>query len=559
MNAPAYNIGSLITESARKAPSKPAVFVPVKDGPDGSLVHRSWTFGELNTACDQFAHGLKSLGICDGARTLLMVTPGFEFIALAFALFKTGAVPVMIDPGVGRHNLLDCIERAEPEALIGVPKAQLARVLFPRYFRSVKTCVTVGRRWLWGGYSLDQARAKTDTPFPDAVTKQSDTAAILFTTGSTGAPKGVVYEHGVFRAQVDLIRNHYGITENDVDMPAFPLFALFSVGMGMSVVIPRLDPTSPASADPAKIVGAIRDKSVTFTFGSPAIWRKVSAYCHENKITLPTLKKVLMAGAPVREEIHQRLLGGILPTGAVTHTPFGATEALPVCDMTGAEVLAETAEMTRAGRGYCVGRPLPGIGVEIIGINDGPIATWNESLKLPTGEIGEIVVNGPVVTKEYFRLPEHTRLAKIRDPKTGVIRHRMGDVGYIDAKGRLWFLGRKNHRVVTEAGTLFTIAVEAIFNNHPDVFRSALVGTGSVPRQTPVIIIELNADARGRGEKKIAEELLAMASKNPVAGVVKRLLFHPSFPTDARHNAKIFREKLKVWAEAEISGAYGKV
>jgi len=553
-----YNIGSLITEAARKAPSKTAVFVPVKDSPDGSVIHRSWTFGELDTACGQFAHGLKSLGICDGARTLLMVTPGFEFIALAFALFKTGAVPVMIDPGVGRHNLLDCIARAEPEALIGVPKAHLARVLFPRYFRSVKTCVTVGRRWLWGGYTLEQIRARTDKPFPDAVTTLTDTAAILFTTGSTGAPKGVVYEHGVFKAQVDLIRSHYGITENDVDMPAFPLFALFSVGMGMSVVIPRLDPSSPASADPAKIVSAIREKSVTFTFGSPAIWRKVSAYCHDNKITLPTLKKVLMAGAPVRDEIHQRLLGGILPEGAVTHTPFGATEALPVCDMTGAEVLAETAQMTRAGRGYCVGRPLPGIGVEIIGIDDGPIETWDESLKAPVGGIGEIVVNGPIVTKEYFRLPGQTRLAKIRDLQTGVIRHRMGDVGYIDEKGRLWFLGRKSHRVMTEDGTLFTIAVEAIFNNHPVVFRSALVGAGSAPRQTPVIIIELDADARARDEKKIAEELLDMAAKSPVSVAVKRLLFHPAFPTDARHNAKIFREKLKVWAESKLSGAYGK-
>jgi acyl-CoA synthetase (AMP-forming)/AMP-acid ligase II len=366
---------------------------------------------------------------------------------------------------------------------------------------------------------------------------------------------------------VDLIRNHYGITENDVDMPAFPLFALFSVGMGMSVVIPRLDPSNPASADPAKIVSAIRDKSVTFTFGSPAIWRKVSAYCRDNRITLPTLKKVLMAGAPVRDEIHQRLLGGILPEGAVTHTPFGATEALPVCDMTGAEVLAETAQMTRAGRGYCVGRPLPGIGVEIIGIDDGPIEAWDESLKTPAGEVGEIVVNGPVVTKEYFRLPEQTRLAKIRDPQTGVIRHRMGDVGYIDEKGRLWFLGRKNHRVVTEDGTLFTIAVEAIFNNHPEVFRSALVGAGSAPRQTPVIIIELNKrarqaapllGARQRDEQKIAEELLDMAAKSQVAVAVKRLLFHPAFPTDARHNAKIFREKLKVWAESKLSGAYAK-
>jgi acyl-CoA synthetase (AMP-forming)/AMP-acid ligase II len=263
-----------------------------------------------------------------------------------------------------------------------------------------------------------------------------------------------------------------------------------------------------------------------------------------------------MAGAPVREDIHQRLLGGVLPEGAVTHTPFGATEALPICDITGAEVLAETASLTRQGRGYCVGRPLPGINVEIIPITDAAVKKWDDTLKLPRGEVGEIVVSGPVVTKEYFRLPEQTTLAKIHDPKTGSVWHRMGDVGCIDEKGRLWFLGRKNHRVITEHGTLFTIPVEAIFNNHPDVFRSALVGVGTAPRQTPLIIIELNQNAKCRDEKIIAGDLLNVASKSPVAHEVKLALFHPGFPTDARHNAKIFREKLKAWAETKWSNAY---
>lgn len=546
------NIASYLEENAKIKPDNMAVTIPSGRDESGKTIYKNQTFKKLNDECDRCAKGLKSIGVKKGARVLLMVKPGLEFIAFSFALFKTGAVPVLIDPGMGKSSLLDCVVKSEPEALVAIPKAHFARLLYKPYFRSVKTLVTVGRRWLWGGYSAEKLKRGFSGPFETVETKSGDPAAILFTTGSTGPPKGVLYDHGMFYAQVRMIKKRYDIDDTDIDLPAFPLFALFSIAMGMRVVIPDMDPTRPADVDPEIIIEEIIDNGVTFTFGSPAIWSKVSRHCVERNVKLPTLKRVLMAGAPVSAEIHERLLNHVLPDGAKTFTPFGATESLPVCDIDGREVLSDTAKTTAQGGGTCVGRPLESMSVKIIPISDEPIAKWDESLTLPAGQIGEIVVSGPVVAKEYYREPDKTRMAKIIDSKSGDIMHRMGDVGYLDGEGRLWFCGRKNHMVVTSGGALFTIQLEAIFNQHPEVFRTALVGLGEAPGQRPVIIAELNKDVSVKDEARIAKELLELGAKNHLTEPVKDILFHPEFPTDIRHNAKIFREKLKDWAESRI-------
>ncbi|HSH93287.1 MAG TPA: peptide synthase, partial [Roseimicrobium sp.] len=229
-------------------------------------------------------------------------------------------------------------------------------------------------------------------------------------------------------------------------------------------------------------------------------------------------------------------------------TPYGATEALPVASIGSHEILNETSPRTREGGGVCVGRPVEGIELKVIRITDEPIERWSDDLVLPVGEIGEIAVKGENVTREYFNRPESTRLAKISDPANGGFYHRMGDVGYRDATGRIWFCGRKSHRVITDAGTLFTIPCEAIFNTHPEVFRSALVGVSRHGRTEPVICIELDPETHRQPEAAIRAELLKLGAANPPTRDIKTVLFHPAFPVDIRHNAKIFREKLAVWA-----------
>jgi len=257
-----------------------------------------------------------------------------------------------------------------------------------------------------------------------------------------------------------------------------------------------------------------------------------------------------MAGAPVPAAVHECLLRRVLAAGAETHTPYGATEALPVCSITGNEILAETDGSSRVGAGICVGQPVPGVTLRIIRITDEAIPEWDESRCLKPGEIGEIVVKGPMVTPAYFGLPEATAKAKIRDGDA--IWHRMGDAGCLDDRGRVWFCGRKSHRVPTAAGVLFTVPCEAIFNQHPDVFRSALVGipTGNDSRE-PVMIIEA---AKGKfprtrgGRDRFTKELLELGAANPKTAGIQRVLFREVFPVDIRHNAKIRREDLAAWA-----------
>lgn len=546
------NIASYLTRAAEKAPSRIALVYPSGRNGSSGVLYQRITFEELDRASDRYAKGLTKVGVRCGRRALLMVPPGREFIALTFALFKVGAVVILIDPGMGRDNLLHCIGEVEPEVLVAVPLAHALRVLYRKPFARVQHSVTVGRRWFWGGHTLDQVQEQGGDRFSVAGVASSDTAAIVFTTGSTGIPKGVVYCHGLFDAQVRSIQSHFQIEEGEVGLAAFAPFALFCVAMGTTCVLPHMDATRPADVDPTEIVRVIRDCGATYSFGSPTFWHRVAQYCSAHGISLEPMKTVIMAGAPVSSGL-LRQLREVLAKAGETHTPYGATEALPVTSISGSEVLDDTAQRSQEGAGICVGRALPGVQLRIIRILDGVIPEWAERLVLPLGEIGEIVVKGSAVAKEYYKREEQTALAKIRDG--GSVWHRMGDVGYLDEQERLWFCGRKSERVIVGERTLFTVPCEAIFNQHRDVFRSALVGIGPRIAQRPVIIIEPKPGkmpVRRRSVEEFTEQLLRLGGQSEITRDIKDVLFHPKFPVDFRHNAKIGRDKLAAWAEGRL-------
>jgi acyl-CoA synthetase (AMP-forming)/AMP-acid ligase II len=197
-----------------------------------------------------------------------------------------------------------------------------------------------------------------------------------------------------------------------------------------------------------------------------------------------------------------------------------------------------------------VGAPVQGIDLRIIRISDDAIPTWSDRLPIHDGHTGEITVRGDLVTQSYYQRPEADAMAKIRDGDG--FWHRMGDLGRLDEKGRIWFYGRKSQRVITDGGTLFTIPCEAIFNNHPRVYRSALVGVGPKPYQRPVICIELQPEDSGRDKDTLTRELLALTKSTEWTQSIETILYHEGFPVDIRHNSKIFREKLAVWAEKKL-------
>jgi olefin beta-lactone synthetase len=543
-NTDIVNISRPLTEMARLQPDTPAIIFLQKG--------RTLTFRELDEESDRIAHGLGRIGICYGTRVALLVPPSPELFALTFALFKAGSVPVFIDPGIGPRNMKGCLAEAEPEAFIGIPKAHVARRLLGWGRNSISINVVVDGGSIWGGVPLDELRRSAQsTPFVAAETRRDDVAAILFTSGSTGPPKGAVYTHGTFAAQVDTLRELYDIRPGEIDLPTFPLFALFAPALGMTALIPQMDFTRPGSVNPRRILGPAAEYSATTMFGSPALLNRVGRYAAKQGIKLPQLKRVISAGAPVPASVLKRF-AALLPEDAEIFTPYGATEALPVSSIGSKEVLSETGAMTGDGRGICVGRPVKNITIAIIPITDGPVDVWSNDLALPQWEVGEIAVRGPQVSTAYLNRPEATEMAKIPD-SSGGIWHRMGDVGYLDNSGRIWFCGRKAHRVVTAHGTLYTIPVEGIFNTHPNVFRTALVGVGTSGSQQPVLCVELETKIGVQEQEQIRKELLELGSHHPHTKNIHTILFHHAFPVDIRHNAKIFREKLAAWAEKKLS------
>ena len=542
------NIAATLPRLAREQPDRIAMRVPGRDGryADGL------TYAQLDARSDAIAAGLGGYGIGRGTRTVVMVRPTPEFFLLMFALFKTGAVPVLVDPGIDRRALKQCLDEAEPEAFIGIPLAQIARLLLG-WARSARRLVTVGARWGWGGTTLARLERLGQGAGPQlATTAPDDMAAILFTSGSTGVPKGVVYRHRHFVGQIELLREAFAMQPGGVDLPTFPPFALFDPALGLTSIIPDMDPTRPANADPEKLHAAIARFGVTQLFGSPALMKVLA----DHGQPLPTVRRVTSAGAPVPPDTVARIRA-LLPDDAQFWTPYGATECLPVAVIEGRELEA-TREATEAGAGTCVGRPVPPNQVRIIRIDDGAIADWDAVRMLSAGEVGEITVAGPTATDAYFNREAATRVAKIRERLDGGgerIVHRMGDVGYFDGQGRLWFCGRRTQRVETAQGPLYTEQAEPIFNTHPDVRRTALVGVGEPGRQQPVLCFELLPEVAAMRRDAVAADQRTLAQRHRHTAGIETFLCHPGFPVDIRHNAKIGREKLAVWAAQQLERA----
>jgi acyl-CoA synthetase (AMP-forming)/AMP-acid ligase II len=546
------NIAAALPRLAAEAPDRIAMRCPGTRGPGGFARYDvTLTYRELDRRSDAIAAGFARLGIVRGTRAVVMVRPSPEFFLLMFALFKAGAVPVLVDPGIDKRALRQCLDEAAPEAFIGIPLAQLARALLG-WARSAKVLVTAGPRWFWGGASLAGVEASGADAGPQlAATQPEDVAAILFTSGSTGVPKGVVYRHRHFVAQVEMLRDAFGIAAGGVDLPTFPPFALFDPALGLSSIIPDMDPTRPAKADPRKLLHAIETFGVDQLFGSPALMRVLA----EHGAPLPGLRRVTSAGAPVPADVVAKMRE-LLPDQAQFWTPYGATECLPVAVIEGRELQA-TREATEHGAGTCVGRPVPPNEVRLIAISDDAIADWSEVVELGAEAIGEITVAGPTATDEYFNRPLATAQAKIRETlPDGSVRivHRMGDLGRVDAEGRLWFCGRKSHRVRTPEGGLYTEQVEPVFNTHADVARTALVGVGEPGMQRPVLCVEMRAGLPSHQHARVIEELRRIGMGFVHTARVQDFLVHKGFPVDIRHNAKIGREQLAVWAGRKLGG-----
>jgi acyl-coenzyme A synthetase/AMP-(fatty) acid ligase/pimeloyl-ACP methyl ester carboxylesterase len=497
------------------------------------------TFSELTERVDALAETLRRAGVTPGRRVALLVPPGLELTAAVYACWRAGAAIVVADTGLGWRRMAEALRSADADYLVGVPAALAAAAALR----------IPGRRILIGDRPKLVSRmpgASMIRPVGDVSRKRTEPtadpeAAVLFTSGATGPPKGVVYRHSQLRAQLELVRTICGITPDDRLVAAFAPFALYGPALGAGAAVPRMDVTRPGTLTAVALADAAAAIGATLVFVSPAALRNVVATASrltpDHYAALARIRLVLSAGAPVAVPLLHRVQQ-LLPA-AELHTPYGMTEVLPVTDIDLPEL-----EKAGSGNGVCVGRALPGVRLGIspldaLGRANGP--------PLQSVEVtGEICVSAAHVKDRYDRLWA-TEQASSRDPGW----HRTGDVGHLDAAGHLWVEGRLDHVITTAGGPLTPVGAEQRIEAEAPVTGAALVGVGPLGTQQPVAVVVAAARSRpGLADDELARAVRAVADVRLAAVLTVR-----SLPVDIRHASKIDRSRLAQWAGGVLSGA----
>lgn len=518
----------------------------------GQQRYSECSYLEFNELSDAYARGLETLGVGAGDRVVLMTEPGFEFFGLFFALLKVGAIPVLLDPGMPPRLIGQCVNDAEPAAFIGAPRWHFSRLLKGWGRKSCKHAISTTRNIpgvAIGSKALHKL-GMSDGREVFNFSRPDDTAAIVYTAGVGGPPKGVIYRHRHFAAQVDLFREAFDITEGEISLPTNPLFGILDTALGLTTVIPKVDANQPSPSAVRRLLSAVERFRVNNIFVSPSMLEILAQHLDKSGMRLPIVRRLITFGASPRLEIIARLENALHDEARI-HAPYGSAECFPVSSVTNHEVDSTLQDMMESGEGVCVGRTVEPNEVRIIAPSDHAFRNIDEVTDLPPGMPGEIIVSGPACTDRYWRLEEETRHANIPD-ESGKSWHRMGDVGSIDGMGRLWFCGRVSHRIETGQETLYPDQAEAVFNQHPDVLHTALVGVGEAGQQMPVLCAELRHKLNPADVERVHFDLLQLAQAFSLTRSVRTVMFHPGFPVDPRNPAVIRRDALSQWAARKM-------
>lgn len=508
---------------------------------DGEPLRVSWR--HLSARVDELAAGLDAFGVRAGDRVSLLVQPGPTLTAALYACLRIGAVVVVADRGLGIRGLSRAVRGAVPDVVIGeVAGLAAARALaWPGRRISAASLPAVTSRALGVETSLsDLARAGRGRAVPPPPAPEAE-AAVLFTSGSTGPAKGVVYTHAQLTALRDTLAAHFGVTAETGLVTGFAPFALLGPALGTRSATPDMDVSAPRTLTAAAVAAAVRASDARIVFLSPAAVSNVvataSALTADDRAALERVETFLSTGAPVGVDLLRRAQA--LMPNATAHTPYGMTECLLVADVTLPEI-----EQARGDRGVCVGRPLGSGQVRISAIDADGRASGAPSTQPQV--TGEVVISAPHLKHGYFRLYLTDREAQRGLPERW---HRTGDVGHLDAEGRLWIEGRLPHVITTADGPVTPVGIEQDVETVPAVERAAAVGVGPVGGQVVVAVVEAGARRPGLASPDLTDQVRAATAQRLAA-----VLVVPTLPTDIRHNSKIDRARVARWAERVLAG-----
>ncbi|MDJ0377530.1 alpha/beta fold hydrolase [Cryobacterium sp. PH31-L1] len=576
----------------------------LKDSDETALVDmqpapRTVSWRLLSRRVRQIAAGLVHIGVKPGDRVSLLVPPSADLTAVLYACVRIGAIVVVADAGLGLPGLTRAVRGARPDFVIGAaPGLMAARALgwpgrkisVARFPAPMARLLSI-EHTLAGLIQLGQARLESGDLLP-VEPRPSDAAAVLFTSGSTGPAKGVVYTHGQLSAVSNALFVQYGVGVGTGLVAGFAPFALLGPALGARSVTPDMDVTAPKTLTATAVAAAVAAIDATVVFLSPAALVNVvataDALTPADHAALDGVQRFLSAGAPISESLLTQ--AAALMPGATAHTPYGMTEGLLMADITLDGIRAAAASLARPADAAAhddesarlpetavstsstsgAGAAAPAEGEQLSAVNPaggvcvgGATATTRirisalDARGASVGELteepdltGEIVVSAPHVKDHYDRL-WLTERASRRGAVVGERWHRTGDVGHLDGAGRLWVEGRMPHVIVTADGVTTPVGPEQRIETLPEVFRAAFVGVGPLGTQQQVAVIETVPPAR---RVHRAAEPLAAAVRAAVGSPVAAVLVVPGLPTDIRHNSKIDRSRLSRWATGILSG-----
>ncbi len=511
--------------------------------PDGSAkVSRSATFAELEQQVKILADRLAAAGLQSGDRVAPLIPPGIDLVAIVYACWQAGAVVVAADAALGGRGIARALRAARPDYVV----ADWRGLAFARGLRLRATMLSLNpmpravQRTLGVAASLadpvdaSSARDLGSRPGPD------DPAAVVFTSGSTGPSKAVVYRHGQLEAQRDALATTYSLSRDDRLVAAFAPFAIFGPALGMSSVVPAMDISSPATLDAGAFANAAHAIGATIAFASPAALANVVATSDGlddgQRDAMARLRAVASAGAPISTTALR--VASQKFANANIHTPYGMTEVMPVTDISLEEI-----DVAGWGNGVCVGRPINGVELAVTGIGALGQSTWDF--------IDEPAATGEICVRAAHASAGYDRLWAIQNQTWRDGWHRTGDVGHIDRDGRLWVEGRTSHLILSADGPVTPVGVEHRAELVDGVHQAAAVGVGPAGTQQLVVVISTTERRAG----VIADPQLTDAVRQVVPFDVAAVLTARHLPVDRRHNSKIKRERIASWAESVLAGA----
>jgi acyl-CoA synthetase (AMP-forming)/AMP-acid ligase II len=476
---------------------------------------RRTTFAELDDQSARIAALLASRGIGAGSPVLLLHPPSAELYAMIIAIFRLGAVAMVVDMSAGWRTLDNACEAMPPAAIFTSGRLRML-ALVSGALRRIPLVVTSGR------VALGAARLADASALPRresiAVVENDTPGLVTFTSGSTGAAKGAVRSHGGLRAQHEALGS-VAARGGESDLVSLPIVVLTNLGNGATSVIPDGGVRRPGAIAPGPVLDQVTRARVERMTVSPVLAERLLDGATEQLRGV----RIVTGGGPVFPDFIARAGSA---TGADVIAVYGSTEAEPIAHVSRSEIGADEIAAMRAGAGLLAGRPVPQTEVRIVRTQcddrTRTAALASGASVPPPNARGEIIVSGAHVVPGYVRGRGDAE-TKVR--VDGKIWHRTGDAGYLDESGRLWLLGRATATISDSRGELHPFAVECAARLIVPGRRTALASYND----QRILLVE---GALAAAERSAIDDGLRWAQ-------LDRIVDGVAIPLDRRHNSKV--------------------